>query len=91
MAGVKIQVLDNGPFLINGEVEIVDGQGFTIENKDQCSLCRCGFSSTQPYCSGAHQGKYYNELRSWQFTNLNLWNYFHGAPSPVNITLLPIL
>jgi CDGSH iron-sulfur domain-containing protein 3 len=64
MDDVKIQALDNGPFLVKGETTIIDGLGNIIATNDQCYLCRCGLSSTQPYCSGAHHGKYHNELRS---------------------------
>lgn len=63
MANVKIQALDNGPFMVNGEVDIVDGQGNVMETKEQCYLCRCGLSGNQPYCNGAHQGKFNNEVR----------------------------
>ena len=63
MSHVKIQALDNGPFMVSGDVEIVDGEGKAMEKHDQCYLCRCGLSDKQPYCSGAHQGKFNNEVR----------------------------
>jgi CDGSH-type Zn-finger protein len=64
MANVKIQAFDNGPFKLNGEVDIVDGQGSQMETKQECYLCRCGLSGNQPYCSGAHEGKYHNKVRA---------------------------
>lgn len=64
MANVKIQALDNGPFMVSGEVDVVDGQGKVMETKQECYLCRCGLSSNQPYCSGAHDGKFKNEVRA---------------------------
>lgn len=66
MANVKIQALDNGPFMVNGEVDIADGQGKIIETKQECYLCRCGLSTNQPYCSGAHEGKLNSVVRAKQ-------------------------
>lgn len=64
MADVKIQARDNGPLMVNGEIELVDGQGTVMETKKQCHLCRCGLSTNAPYCTGAHKGKFKNEVRS---------------------------
>jgi CDGSH-type Zn-finger protein len=64
MANVKIQALDNGPFLVSGKVEVVDGKGEVMEvHEEGCHLCRCGLSKNQPYCSGAHQGEFKDEVR----------------------------
>ncbi len=57
MSDVKIQVLDNGPFAVTGKTEIVDAEGKKFEQKDPAYLCRCGLSTTMPYCNGAHEGK----------------------------------
>jgi CDGSH iron-sulfur domain-containing protein 3 len=50
--------------MVNGQVELVDGEGKVIETKKQCHLCRCGLSTNAPYCTGAHKGKFKNEVRS---------------------------
>lgn len=60
---VKIQALDNGPYLVSGEVEVMDGEGKVLDKHESCHLCRCGLSENQPYCSGAHQGKFENKVR----------------------------
>lgn len=57
MADVKIQVLDNGPYVIAGSVDVVDGAGNKFEKKEQLALCRCGLSKQMPFCDGSHQGK----------------------------------
>lgn len=62
MANVTVKSLDNGPYLVEGEVEITDGKGQVIEVKKQCHLCRCGLSSKMPYCSGAHVGKFNDKV-----------------------------
>lgn len=64
MKNVKIQALDNGPFLVNGGVELTDGEGNTIDIKQETYLCRCGLSANMPFCTGAHQGKFQNTIRS---------------------------
>ena len=63
MIGVKIQALDNGALVVDGEVEILDGKGTVIDTKQQCYLCRCGLSTNSPYCSGECKGKFKNEVR----------------------------
>jgi len=56
MADVKIQALKNGPYLVNGAVEIVDGEGKPIQaTKQPAALCRCGHSSSKPFCDGTHR------------------------------------
>jgi 3-phenylpropionate/trans-cinnamate dioxygenase ferredoxin subunit len=55
MADVKIQVLENGPLLVTGAVELTDHQGNPVPvRKATIALCRCGASSTKPFCDGAH-------------------------------------
>jgi CDGSH-type Zn-finger protein len=55
MADVTIRVKDNGPFLVQGDVSIVDASGkeFQAEGK-AIALCRCGASENQPFCTGNH-------------------------------------
>ncbi|MBF0331825.1 MAG: CDGSH iron-sulfur domain-containing protein [Candidatus Omnitrophica bacterium] len=55
MGKVVIQVLKNGPYLVNGEIELKDADGKIIAiKKDVNALCRCGGSCTKPFCDGAH-------------------------------------
>ena len=43
MTEVRIQVKDNGPFLVQGDVSIkdADGNSFDADGKE-IALCRCG-------------------------------------------------
>lgn len=47
----------NGPYLVKGAtgLRIVDADGneFTVD-RDTIALCRCGGSSTKPFCDGTH-------------------------------------
>lgn len=56
MSDLTIQVKDNGPFLVQGDVSIVDsgGQVFKADGK-AIALCRCGASENQPFCTGNHR------------------------------------
>lgn len=63
MIDVKIQALDDGPLLVQGSVEIMDGKGTVIEDKEQCYLCRCGASTNSPYCTGECKNKFKNKVR----------------------------
>lgn len=64
MADTKIQVLDNGPFIVKGNVEILDGVNKAMETPEPYALCRCGLSTNMPFCTGAHQGKFNSEVRA---------------------------
>ena len=55
MSDVTIQVRDNGPYLIRGGATVTDADGNTFETQDVIALCRCGHSSTKPFCDAAHK------------------------------------
>jgi CDGSH-type Zn-finger protein len=52
----RIQARDNGPLRIEGEIELVDGQGraYGLAGRTVISLCRCGGSQNKPFCDGTH-------------------------------------
>ena len=54
MADVKIQALKNGPLLVKGNVDVLDGNGQLMQSASQVALCRCGQSSKKPFCDGTH-------------------------------------
>ena len=57
MTPVTIRTRNNGPFVVEGPVTIIDAQGnpFTIKgDKPNIALCRCGHSSNKPFCDGSH-------------------------------------
>jgi CDGSH-type Zn-finger protein len=57
---VTIKVRLNGPYLVDlsqGDVTIVDHEGNPIPiptEKPNIVLCRCGASTTKPFCDGSH-------------------------------------
>lgn len=50
---VNIKIKDNGPYLIEGDVKLFDMQGNEIPLQKR-ALCRCGGSTTKPFCDGTH-------------------------------------
>jgi CDGSH-type Zn-finger protein len=55
MADVRIKALKNGPFEVKGKIVLVDANRaeFALAD-DPIYLCRCGQSSTKPFCDGTH-------------------------------------
>ena len=53
---VKITIRPNGPYLVEGDVELVDVNGNKIDTtgRPRIALCRCGASVTKPFCDGTH-------------------------------------
>ena len=51
---VKIHAVKNGPYLVTGQIELRDAAGSLYPTKDRCALCRCGASTTKPFCDGSH-------------------------------------
>ena len=51
----EIQVLENGPLLVSGILNIIKPDG-SKEIKDKTTaFCRCGASNNKPYCDGEHK------------------------------------
>lgn len=56
MAEVEIKVRENGPLKVTGPITLVDadGQAYEIEEGQPVALCRCGGSTSKPFCDGTH-------------------------------------
>jgi 3-phenylpropionate/trans-cinnamate dioxygenase ferredoxin subunit len=54
MASIKVR--QNGPYLVIGDdVTLVDWNGVSYPvPRRPFALCRCGGSSTKPFCDGSH-------------------------------------
>jgi CDGSH-type Zn-finger protein len=55
--GVTISVRDNGSLKVAGPITILDAEGnpFTLPPGTAVALCRCGHSSTKPFCDATHR------------------------------------
>jgi CDGSH-type Zn-finger protein len=54
MADVKIEVRPNGPYILNGSIELRDTNGNVLPTQERTVLCRCGASTKKPFCDGTH-------------------------------------
>jgi 3-phenylpropionate/trans-cinnamate dioxygenase ferredoxin subunit len=56
---ITITIRKDGPYLITGDdvaqVSLVDHEGNAVVPKGKnIALCRCGASTTKPFCDGTH-------------------------------------
>ena len=53
---VVIKVRRNGPYKVTGPVTVIDADGneFELPEGDGIVLCRCGASTTKPFCDRTH-------------------------------------
>ena len=57
MDQVVIKARHNGPYKITGPVKLIDADGseYDLSEMDEpIALCRCGGSTTKPFCDGTH-------------------------------------
>lgn len=54
--GIKVTCRTNGPYLIEGQIDLYDagGKPFNLNGRTKIALCRCGASRAKPFCDGAH-------------------------------------
>lgn len=53
-AETKVEVMENGPLLVYGTIEVKDKDGNTEIKNKTTAFCRCGASANKPYCDGSH-------------------------------------
>jgi 3-phenylpropionate/trans-cinnamate dioxygenase ferredoxin subunit len=55
---IKMTCKPNGPYLVenDGTLELFDATGAKVDvaGKPKFALCRCGGSTTKPFCDGTH-------------------------------------
>ena len=56
---LEVQSLKNGPFQVSGDLSQLalkdkDGSLYDLSGKSKVFLCRCGASTTKPFCDGQH-------------------------------------
>lgn len=56
MSDVEISLRPSGPLLVKGPITLrdVDGNEIDLAGKTTVALCRCGASTTKPFCDGTH-------------------------------------
>jgi uncharacterized Fe-S cluster protein YjdI len=51
----RVEVLPNGPLMVHGNLSIKQSDGTEIEKNNVTAFCRCGSSSSKPFCDGSHR------------------------------------
>ena len=57
MEEVRIKARENGPYRIDGDFRLFDADGNEHDLtgiRRPIALCRCGGSTTKPFCDGTH-------------------------------------
>lgn len=57
---VAVRVERNGPFHLDEGVPVVDHLGVAVDRPGDVRLCRCGGSSTKPFCDDSHLANGFN-------------------------------
>ena len=67
MATTKITVKSNGSLKLEGDFEIVDGNGnpYRLGGREIISICRCGLSKNKPFCDGSHKGHFEHDATAF--------------------------
>jgi CDGSH-type Zn-finger protein len=52
---VKIDVLDDGPLIVDNITNLKNSKGEKLETDMKIALCRCGHSENKPFCDGTHK------------------------------------
>jgi CDGSH-type Zn-finger protein len=50
----RITVTKDGPYAVEGAVELLEGQWAQGASTTRYTLCRCGASKNKPFCDGSH-------------------------------------
>ncbi|HNW89869.1 MAG TPA: SDR family NAD(P)-dependent oxidoreductase [Bacteroidales bacterium] len=50
----QIEIIENGPAIVKGNITIIDKSGHESETKEVVAICRCGKSKNKPFCDGSH-------------------------------------
>lgn len=50
-----VEVLPNGPLIVQGSIRIKGADGTESSKAGKTALCRCGASNNKPFCDGTHR------------------------------------
>lgn len=56
-AVIRINAAKDGPYCIEGPVEVVSPEGTVICTSSRVALCSCGRTKNPPFCDGSHRNK----------------------------------
>lgn len=68
MADTELKVFNNGPIQLEGDFQIKDQKGndYNMHGRNKVFLCRCGLSSTKPFCDGSHKEGFEHKAEAFE-------------------------
>jgi CDGSH-type Zn-finger protein/uncharacterized Fe-S cluster protein YjdI len=54
-APTSVRIMRDGPIVVEGDFQIVDGTNEKLKPTTMTSFCRCGASRNMPFCDGTHR------------------------------------
>jgi CDGSH-type Zn-finger protein len=57
MPNVKITGTEDGPLVIDGQINLIDARRAEIDTHGKARLCRCGMSGANPFCDNSQSSK----------------------------------
>jgi len=54
MAEVTIETIKNGPYIVTGEVELIDADGKKFPVEKRIFFCNGAATTEKPFCDGTH-------------------------------------
>ncbi len=51
---INASLMENGPLLVDGKINLKNTKGETTTLSGTNAFCRCGASSNKPFCDGSH-------------------------------------
>lgn len=81
---VRAKTVENGPLQVKGPIELVDHDGNTydLQGRTTVFLCRCGGSTTKPFCDGTHSRKGFDAAERAVAEEVGATDPGVGQPSP---------
>ncbi len=52
--GTKVEVIENGPLMVYGTLNVILADGTEEQKKRATAFCRCGKTGNNPFCDGSH-------------------------------------
>ena len=54
IVNTRVDVMEKGPLVVVGDFKLKHADGSMTDENKATALCRCGASSSKPYCDGSH-------------------------------------
>ncbi len=63
-----VRIAEDGPYNVEGSIELLVGEELQPVNKQRYALCRCGVSKNKPYCDGSHYEAEFSDAAEKRWT-----------------------